>query len=57
MSEENAVYGKARKEKKTAQVLIRLTPSTLKNLHRKAYEDHRRPAELARVIVERYVDR
>jgi hypothetical protein len=57
MSEEKVMYGNPPVEKKSAQILLRVTPSTMKNLKRKAFEDHRRPAELARVIVERYVDR
>ena len=57
MSEEKTVYGNPPVEKKSAQILLRVTPSTMRNLKRKAFEDRRRPAELARVIVERYVDR
>ena len=57
MSEENSVYGNVKQEKKTEQILIRITPTAMRNFKRKAFEDHRRPAELARALVERHADR
>ena len=57
MSEMKVTYGNVKREKKTGIVTIRLAPSTLKNLISKADVEHRKPAELARVLVERYVDR
>lgn len=57
MSEEQVVYGVQKKQKKTATVLLRLTPETMKNLRAKAFADRRRPGEFARVLVEKYVDR
>ena len=57
MSEMKVTYGNVKREKKTGIVTIRLAPSTLKNLILKSDSEKRKPAELARVLVERYVDR
>lgn len=44
-------------ENKSEKIMIRLTKKTLKNLERRAVEDSRRIAELARIIIEKEVDR
>lgn len=43
-------------ENKTEKIMIRLTKKTLKNLERRAVEDRRKVAELARIIIEKEVD-
>jgi len=57
MSENQMAYGKQKIENKTEPVMIRLSPRSMKNLQSRAEAEHLKPATLARVLVEKYVDR
>ncbi len=57
MSEDQVAYGKRNVEKKTETVMIRLSPRSMKNLLARAEAEYLKPATLARVLVEKYVDR